>query len=294
MMSRQPALPGGVVDDARRSTVVYRGLGQSFQVTCAEPRLEARVRTLLAPLLETSPQLANGGRVVEHIKVARDGESWTFIAEQSDLGLSTEGLLLDHLLWYVNFRAIEDVASRGTGFHAAAVQRGPVTLLCAAESGSGKSTLAAALVRDGWTYLSDEAVEVVAETGHLLPYPKPITIDAGAQQFFPEVRPEAEDTASWYVDPRAWGDRPTYVSAGATAVVLPRYSDAEHLTIEALKPGPALMALAPATFHFRRGPERNLRALGRLVRSTPVFRLTYGSVEQSLDGVARVVEEVTA
>ena len=159
------------------------------------------------------------------VVVRRDG----LIALTSDCSppaeFAHEGQLVDHLQWLVNSRAIDEVSTRGTGLHAAALQRDGLTLLCPAASEHGKSTLAALMVRDGWTYLSDEAIEIEPSSGHLLPYPKAITLDPGSQRFFPEVRPRLDDTASWYVDPLAWGDRPRYRSAAPDAVVFCHFRD---------------------------------------------------------------------
>jgi len=271
----------------------YRALGHWFQVDCDDPELADRIAGLLAPLRAAARE-ASCAPAPEQVRIGRGPDHVSFVAEHSALHLPSDGQVVDHLLWYVNSRAIDEVSSRGTGLHAAAFQREAVTLLCPAASGSGKSTLAAAMVRDGWTYLSDEAVEVDDRTGDLIPYPKPITLDPGAQHLFPEVQPITADTVSWYVDPQAWGERPAYSPSPPTAVVLPCFSAGSDLSIDDLPPGQAFMALAPTTFQFRRGPERNMRVLGRLVRGTPVFRLTYATLEQTREGMADILQGIPA
>jgi hypothetical protein len=270
----------------------YRALGHWFQVGCDDPELADRIASLLAPLRAAGRE-ASCVPAPEQVRIGRGPDHVSFVAEHSALHLPSDGQVVDHLLWYVNSRAVDEVSARGTGFHAAALQRDGATLLCPAESGSGKSTLAAAMVRDGWTYLSDEAIEVDPRTGDLLPYPKPITLDPGVHHLFPEVRAVPADTESWYVDPAAWGERPGYLPCPPTAVVLPRFSAGSDLEVDVVPPGRAFMALAPTTFLFRRGPERNMRVLGRLVRGTPVYRLTYGSLEQSREGILHVLRRLS-
>jgi hypothetical protein len=276
--------PDGQVAVAMSS---YQALGFPFTLEGADDDLHARLRSLLRPL--ASP--VADPEVQERLVLGRrDGEIVLTSDGSPPAAFAHEGQLVDHVQWLVNSRAIDEVSTRGTGLHAAALQRDGVTLLCPAASEDGKSTLAALMVRDGWTYLSDEAIEIEQSSGHLLPYPKAITLDPGSQRFFPEVRPRLEDTASWYVDPLAWGDRTPYRSAAPDAVVFCRFREGSALSLDGVAPGPAFMALAPATFHFRRGPERHMPLLGRLVRSTRVVRLTYGDPHQALRGVQLIAE----
>jgi hypothetical protein len=263
-------------------TSSYQALGFPFTLDGTDDDLHARLRTLLRPLASPVAQVEAQERFV---LARRDGEIVLTSDGSPPAAFAHEGQLVDHLQWLVNSRVIDEVSTRGTGLHAAAVQRDGVTLLCPAASEHGKSTLAALMVRDGWTYLSDEAVEIEPSSGHLLPYPKAITLDPGSQRFFPEVRPRLDDTASWYVDPLAWGDRTPYRPAAPDAVVFCRYREGSTLSLDKVAPGPAFIALAPATFHFRRGPERHMPLLGRLVRSTGAVRMTYGDPDQALRGV---------
>lgn len=269
----------------------YEALDFRFAVTCDEPILGSRLAALFRPVQRAAAEALQAAR--QDIAIRRNGGGFSIeIDGILDPGIRTAGEVLDHLQWHVNSQVIDRVSQRGTGFHAAALQRDGVTLLCPAESGSGKSTLAAALVRDGWTYLSDEAVEIDPAAGQLVPYPKAITLDPGAQHLFPEVRPEVADTQSWYADPDAWGPRAAYVPSAPTVVLLPRFALGGGLLVDSLAAGPALLALAQSTFHFRRGPERNLRRLGRMVRTTPVYSLRYESLDLALEGVRRVLDEV--
>lgn len=53
------------------------------------------------------------------------------------------------------------------GLHAAAIEKQGFTFLVVGDSGCGKTTVSAALVRRGWRYLSDDAVIIGSNSGHL-------------------------------------------------------------------------------------------------------------------------------
>jgi len=76
----------------------------------------------------------------------------------------------------VTTRALHAAAGRMHLWHAAgiATETGAVLALVAA-SGAGKTTAAAALCRDGFGYVTDEALGVSAD-GRVLPYPKPLAV----------------------------------------------------------------------------------------------------------------------
>jgi hypothetical protein len=268
------------------ATSSYQALGFPFTLQAPDD-LHARLQALLRPLASSVEDVEAQERFV---LARRDGEIVLTSDGSPPAAFAHVGQLVDHLQWQVNSRVIDEVSTRGTGLHAAALQRDGMTLLCPAASEDGKSTLAALMARDGWTYLSDEAIEIEPSSGHLLPYPKAITLDAGSQRFFPEVRPRHDDTSSWYVDPLAWGARTPYRPAAPDVVVLCRFRAGSALSLEAVAPGPAFMALAPATFLFRRGPQRHMPILGQLVRTTRVVRMTYGDPDQALRGVQLVAE----
>jgi hypothetical protein len=61
--------------------------------------------------------------------------------------------------------------------HGAAVARGDAGLVFPAASGSGKTTLVAHLAaQDGFTYLADDLVVLAAPSGHIVPWPMPLSI----------------------------------------------------------------------------------------------------------------------
>lgn len=63
-------------------------------------------------------------------------------------------------------------------FHAAVVTRHGAALVLPAASGTGKSTLTACLLRQGWAYVSDEALGLDWEAGPPVTYARPMALSA--------------------------------------------------------------------------------------------------------------------
>ncbi|MEK6800117.1 MAG: hypothetical protein AABZ12_14225 [Planctomycetota bacterium] len=87
--------------------------------------------------------------------------------------------ILPMVEWGLNYGVI---ARRGEFFqiHAAAMSLGDQGVIFPADSGSGKTTLCAALLVDGWRYLSDEFALIHPRTLRVHPYPKALCVKHGA------------------------------------------------------------------------------------------------------------------
>lgn len=75
-------------------------------------------------------------------------------------------------------------------FHAGAVERDGKVIVIAGDSGRGKSTLTAALVQDGFSYLTDEMVALDPTTLAVVPYPKAVDLDDRARSMLGLDRPD--------------------------------------------------------------------------------------------------------
>lgn len=73
--------------------------------------------------------------------------------------------------------------------HAAALQQGGEGVLIVADSDCGKSTMTYSLVRQGWDYLSDDAILIRDQGANVeaIPFRRMFGLDAEAGQFFPEL-----------------------------------------------------------------------------------------------------------
>lgn len=71
--------------------------------------------------------------------------------------------------------------------HSAAVASDDRAVMLVGRAGAGKSTLAAALVRQGWEYLTDEQSILRPADARLLPYPRPVTLRRSSWPLFAGV-----------------------------------------------------------------------------------------------------------
>ncbi|MFP5334337.1 MAG: hypothetical protein ACLGIV_03400 [Actinomycetes bacterium] len=197
--------------------------------------------------------------------------------------------VLDRVVAAVNARVVSYLGRTQTALHAGAVQSGTATVVLPAPTGAGKSTLVAGLVREGWRYLTDEAVLLDRGlTAH--PYPKPLSVEPGSQGLFTDLRdPPFRGTTSWYLRPMDLTADWRAVPARPSVVLLPEWAPGRVGSVEPLTPGHAVMALATRVFAFGDHPVRHLERLVRLARSVPVARIRYPDLATG----CRLVRECT-
>lgn len=98
--------------------------------------------------------------------------------------------------------------------HGAAIARADAGLVFPAASGSGKTTLVAHLAaQDGFTYLADDLIVLAAPSGHIVPWPMPLSIKKGSWSLLSESYPNLKSA-------------PTYnTSRGQARLLVPSSSD---------------------------------------------------------------------
>ncbi|HEX3002988.1 MAG TPA: hypothetical protein VHO27_02165 [Angustibacter sp.] len=87
---------------------------------------------------------------------------------------------LGAVLAAVNLTAVAQTTT--LAFHAAVLVRGGCVVAVPGASGNGKTTLAAALLREGWTYVTDEALSLRWRSRALVPYPRPLALSPWAAE----------------------------------------------------------------------------------------------------------------
>lgn len=262
-------------------------LGYRVTVRC-DSDLEPRLTPLLAHL-PSPPSVA--ARRVDTLDVGRDRRPGYLVRSPSGEArrLASPGAVVDHVQAYVNRQVVDVVQAWSTGLHAAAAERDDVLVLLPGVSGAGKSTLVAGLVRAGWKYVTDEAVELHDDL-RVRGFAKALTIDPGAQHLFYDLRPADQDTLSWYVPPHHLGTVADGRARAVDHVVVPRYEPAGHVSVARLPAAAGLMHLASCTFYFSNDGVRHLSRLAALVRRVPVWQVTY----PDLGAGVRLLEQIAA
>ncbi len=168
--------------------------------------------------------------------------------------------------------------------HAGAVRSpsGEVVVL-AAPPGSGKSTLTAALVAEGWDYLSDEAVGIRPGSLAAVGYPKRLSLDLAGRELL-GLAPDVGDE----VDPAALRADVACLSGDVGAigrVILPRFVEGAAVAFESLSPADAARELIANTFNLARVGQSGLDTICALAETIPVECLRYGDARDVASSV---------
>jgi hypothetical protein len=162
------------------------------------------------------------------------------------------------------------------------------------ESGSGKTTLVAALIRDGFKFLSDELGVIDPETGLAHPYPRAMNFKDPSLPRFPEP-PAADDLSllggrERYL--RAEEIRPG-IQALPTAVryvIFPRYRDGAVTEVGLLSPAETVKELWANVVNRSPYGSRAVGVLAEMARRARGCRLVSGDVGEAVRAVTDLTE----
>lgn len=177
--------------------------------------------------------------------------------------------------------------------HAGAVAVGDHGLLLTGPANAGKSTLTAGLVLAGAAYLGDEAIGLAADTGRMIPYPKPLTFEPGAGVVFPGLAPLAvagpRRGDPWHVPVDAV--RPGALSDGATLehVVFCRYEPGATTRLTEVSRAAAVYELTALTFRFNHRARLALETLASAVSTAGCHHLVAGDLDTAVATVLDLV-----
>jgi hypothetical protein len=181
--------------------------------------------------------------------------------------------------------------------HAACVAREGRGVLLAGTSGSGKSTLTAALVRDGWGFLSDDTVFVTHQAAMTWAWGLSDEIDCSDDTagMFPELRhlvgePTLPGRGKHPVNVEdAFGVLPL-PAVRPQAMVLPSISGERRSVLRPVSASYALRELAPNVLLTERtATQAHLDMLARLVTEVPCYSLATGT---DLSFASRCLQEI--
>jgi hypothetical protein len=232
--------------------------------------IEALLTRLWDPFLTTAP-----GAVDASFRVGHGGGQMALAEGDLEIPHDDVWAMVDAM----RYRILEIVEARLAGYvtlHAAAVARDDRLLLLAGESGAGKTTLTLALLRDGWTYLSDDVAPIDVSTGEVAPFPKPLGVKEpsaweGVAAAFRDLPAAPRPVRGFLVPPATFsiGTEPL----APNLLVFPRFRRGDPLVVEELTPA---KAAALATPYVRRVDPEVIGVLNRLCRGAACVRLSYG------------------
>lgn len=277
----------------------FRALSYRFAVRSDDERLGRRADALLAGLRgqdQAAPVVhlytltavaAPGGSGVD---VTRDGQPLALDQSPGDA--------LGWVVWDVN-RSAAEASGAHLLFHAGALDAGGTGVLVPGASGSGKSTLVAGLARAGLGYLTDELIALDLPHGHLLPYPKPITLKPGSFAVLPDMDPDAGQGpgaprwagAEWHVAVGADTGRRVGSDCAPGYVIVPRYEPGAPTRLTPLSDTEAFLSLALHAVNLLPHGADGSAALGRLVAQCACYALTMSDLDEACALVLGVVHQ---
>jgi hypothetical protein len=262
--------------------VIHQSLSYRFQVRSNEPELARRASELIRPFARELD--GDSPSVVYSI---HKGEQYTLHRDDQQVAASDDSeALISHLLWLVSNDTVE-LADGYLLIHAGAVVTpGGEAILILGESGSGKTTLVAALVQDGFGYLSDEAAAIELATGLVHPWPRPLGFwpESRSLPRFAGLLASANDGERHIPIDRirtdAIGDPCT-----VGHVIDHRYGSGSETRIEPLSRGLALVQMGSAAPRLRREGNRGLSVLANVMRGARAHSLSSGDLELAVQAV---------
>ncbi len=164
-------------------------------------------------------------------------------------------------------------------------------VLLTGESGSGKTTTVAALVQEGYSYLSDEAAVIDPDTALVRPWPRPLDFKPGAIEI---DRFRALLEASAGLTCHVPADRVRKGAIGPPApvrvVIDYRYEPATRTVVDSLSPAQGVAVLGSAAPALRHQRDAGLQLLAAIVSGASAYRLRTGSLDDAVRWVRTLAE----
>ena len=270
----------------------FRCLGYLFRLRCDSEVAADRIRTVLGafevPAERVQTPVPPTPNVPPVYSLCQADVDWE-LRYGNDVLFSPERFdeVMSHLFWHINAEM-----ARSTGsyllIHAGAVASpsGEVFIL-PGDSGSGKTTLVAGLIRNGFTYLSDEAAAIDPISRQLYPYPRALTLKRGSFALFPELEGAGLDKAvrleeQWFVAPSTLGGKVAVGPHPARWVVVVRYEAGSPTRLETISPGTAVLELARRVMNMPHYGGRALPLLADVVLGASTYRLVTGDLDEAV------------
>lgn len=205
------------------------------------------------------------------------------------------------LVWWLNQRSLE-APWHELLVHAGVVATGGRAVLLPGAPDAGKSTLTAALVRDGFEYLSDEAARIDLRTGTVHPFPRSLTLDSTSLALL-GLPPTAGVDAGAFPEIRALGahvpvDALRTGAVGGPAapalVVFPRLVDGATPSLTPVPPAAALGRLTEEALNLHTLGRAGFALLHRLVAGRPAVELRYSALPNAVGAIRRALDQLRA
>ena len=154
------------------------------------------------------------------------------------------------------------------------------TILISGEAKCGVSTLLAALVAEGCTYLSDDAIPVEMRSGKVRPFLQPLLVDDHSLDLVPEVGPLRSGFDIRHgrrlVAMRPVRSAPDCAPRDVSVMLFPEPDDSGITVLEPVESDDAVVRLAEHAYNFPGHEQDAIEAIHWLVRGADAYSVVGG------------------
>jgi hypothetical protein len=286
-------LPGGAGMGQSRmdrsgwhTTRPFRAHGWRFSVRSSDPEVTRVFDQAFTDLACDVPP--------RHIyRVVPRGDRWaTSLGAESFGRLPTLGEAVGVILGHVNRQVVRMASQRLVVFHAACAELDGIGVVLSGAMEAGKTTTVAGLLREGFAYLTDEAIGLDPESLLLYGYPKPLSIEPGSWEALADLAPAAPELfrMQWHVPGSQAGPGGCAEVTRAGVVVSLRYESGSATTMQPVGRADMLIELAQSTFRLEAKPRRYLTATAAMLRQSDTYRLQIGSLDLAVRAISEAVD----
>jgi hypothetical protein len=280
-------------------STVHGCLAYRFVLRCDDPALARDAEALLA---DFAPRVAEEASydpptpvyVIEAGRRPSGARRFALSRDGAQLIVGDDpSRVVDHLVRTVSRLALADPPRDYLLVHAAvaATPAGNGVLLTG-ESGSGKTTIVAALVQEGYAYLSDEAAVIDPESLLVRPWARPLAFKPTAQAIerFRAALGEAAGRSA-HIPVHRLRKGAVGGPAAVRLIVDYRYEGGSPTVVDSLSRAGAVALLGSAAPALREHGDSGLQLLARIVAGASAFRLRTGSLEEAVRWVRTLAED---
>lgn len=272
---------------------VYRlGSGPRVRLAVALPSLASLLTATLCPL-----GVATTGHADTSITVAGSAQGFGVWRDGVAIGLDLDVGDARRIVLQAMLMALHAEGTIAAILHASTVVTAGGAVVLAGASGSGKSTLALALVATGAAHLADDFTALGVSGRAVLGFPVAASVKQGSWPLLAERFPGLRHCLAHAVGDRTVrylnagaGSAPPPATAAVGVLIFPTFTSGATPASERLSPEAALGRLLASGSEVVGWP-RSLRPMAELVNCVPSWSLSFGNLDEAVDGVRALAGE---
>ena len=252
---------------------------------------------LVAPVTNALRDLIvdDGPHVTSNVVLTRVGDGYRIEADGRLWSEGTYAAYIPDALTRMLLLADLDATPEALHLHGGLVAKDGKGVFIAGLSGAGKSTLTTALVRSGYSYVTDERIAIFSGEDAVTGFNKPISLVEGSWAVFPELDPATTGhgvttKTEWQVPASSLGAG-TLSSAEIDLVVFVDWSSDVSLAITDVSPAESTARLVSDSPDAARHRSATVDLAGPVVARARSIELRYSTFDDALEAIDACLAE---